>query len=277
MKILAFAKINLFLIVNNKRIDGYHDIYTGITFIDIFDEMLITPSKRNSIKYTGPFAPKNKLFKDDINLKIINFFRKKEKKKFSVKLQIQKNIPPGSGLGGASADGGALIRGLKKLKLIDSPIHNTEISKIGADLPICFNSRDCIASGIGDKILFKNNFPKYYFVLVKPKFSLLTNKVYSNLNKSNYNKFQKNLFYKSKFNLSDFNNDLEKPAIKIRPLIKKLLNDLSDLDGALFSRMTGSGSCCYSVFSNYEDAKYAAIKIKTKYPNYWLKIAKNYT
>ena len=239
--------------------------------------MLITPSNRNSIKYTGPFAPKNKIFENDINLKIINFFRKKEKKKFSVKLQIQKNIPPGSGLGGASADGGALIRGLKKLKLIDSPIYNTEISKIGADLPICFNSRDCIASGIGDKILFKNNFPKYYFVLVKPKFSLLTNKVYSNLNKSNYNKFQKNISYKSKFDILDFNNDLEKPAIKIRPLIKNLLNDLSDLDGALFSRMTGSGSCCYSAFSNYEDAKWAAKKIKTKYPNYWLKIAKNYT
>jgi len=277
MKILAFAKINLFLIVNNKRIDDYHDIYTGITFIDIFDEMLITPSERNSIKYTGPFAPKNKIFENDINLKIINFFRKKEKKKFSVKLQIQKNIPPGSGLGGASADGGALIRGLKKLRLIDSPIHNNEISKIGADLPVCFNSKDCIASGIGDKILFKNNFPKYYFVLVKPKFSLLTNKVYSNLNKFNYKKFQKNLSYESKFNLLDFNNDLEKPAIKLRPLIKKLLNDLSDLDGALFSRMTGSGSCCYSVFSNYEDAKWAAKKIKTKYPNYWSKIAKNYT
>jgi len=279
MKILAFAKINLFLLVNNKRIDGYHDIYTGITFINIYDELLITPSKRNSIKYIGPFAPKDKIFKDDINLKIINFFREKEKSKFSVKLQIKKNIPIGAGLGGASADGGALIRGLKRLKLINKPIHNSEIAKIGADLPICFNSRDCIASGIGDQIVYKNNFPKYYFVLVKPKFSLLTNRVYSNLNKSAYNKDHKDFSYNliKKFNPLDFNNDLEKPAIKLRPLIRNLLGDLSKIEGVLFSRMTGSGSCCYGVFSNYKKAVKAEKKIKIKYPGCWLKIAKNYT
>ena len=85
----------------------------------------------------------------------------------------------------------------------NKPIHNSEIAKIGADLPICFNSRDCIASGIGDQIVYKNNFPKYYFVLVKPKFALLTNRVYSNLNKSAYNKGHKDFSYNliKKFNL----------------------------------------------------------------------------
>ena len=39
--IKAPAKINLFLHVLNKRDDGYHNIKSGITFINLFDEISI--------------------------------------------------------------------------------------------------------------------------------------------------------------------------------------------------------------------------------------------
>ena len=46
MKILAPAKLNLFLKVVNKRKDGYHNIKTGVTFLNLYDEVLIETSRK---------------------------------------------------------------------------------------------------------------------------------------------------------------------------------------------------------------------------------------
>jgi len=58
------------------------------------------------------------------------------------------------------------------------------------------------------------------------------------------------------------------------PIFKKLLADMSAENGCYFSRMTGSGSVCYGLFDNESSSKKALRKIKTKYPNFWLSIAK---
>ena len=72
--ILAPAKLNLFLRVLDKRKDGYHNIRSGITFINIFDEIMITKnSKKTSVSYSGPFMPKENFYNDCI-IKIINTF-----------------------------------------------------------------------------------------------------------------------------------------------------------------------------------------------------------
>ena len=53
------AKINLFLKIINKRDDGYHNIRTGITFIDLYDEITVQHHNKFEVIYTGKFAPKN--------------------------------------------------------------------------------------------------------------------------------------------------------------------------------------------------------------------------
>ena len=37
------AKINLFLKIINRREDGFHNIRTGVTFIDLYDEVVVKP------------------------------------------------------------------------------------------------------------------------------------------------------------------------------------------------------------------------------------------
>ena len=53
----APAKINLFLRILNKRVDGYHNIRSGITFINLYDEINIKKNNDMSIKYFGNFKP----------------------------------------------------------------------------------------------------------------------------------------------------------------------------------------------------------------------------
>ena len=58
------AKINLFLKIINRRDDGFHNIRSGITFIDLFDEITVQPHSKFKVIYTGNFAPKNNLFEE---------------------------------------------------------------------------------------------------------------------------------------------------------------------------------------------------------------------
>ena len=62
------AKINLFLKIINRRDDGFHNIRTGITFIDLFDEITVQPHSEFKVIYTGNFAPKNNLFEDPTSI-----------------------------------------------------------------------------------------------------------------------------------------------------------------------------------------------------------------
>ena len=67
------AKINLFLKILNRREDNYHNIRTGITSINLCDEIEVKPSNQFNVEYRGAFAPDNNIFDDCIIKKIFSF------------------------------------------------------------------------------------------------------------------------------------------------------------------------------------------------------------
>lgn len=272
MKIITPAKINLYLKIINKREDGYHNICSGVTFVDLYNELEINLSNKNSIKYLGPFAPVKGFFDNDIITKIIEYFNQQSSVNFCLDIKIKKNIPYGSGLGSSSADAAAIIRSLIDLNIIKSKINYNDISFIGADIPMCIKSRDCIINGKGEKIIFNNDFAEYYFLLVKPNFSLSTKNIYSKFVSKKNNSISNEIYNN---NYKKLENDLEETAKKYYPEIKKLINYLLNLNDVLFAKMTGSGSCCYATFNNLFSAEKAMKEIRLSYPDYWSVIVKN--
>ena len=103
-KINCPAKINLFLNITNKRADGFHELQSLITKIDLFDELLIEKSAKFSLKINGEFAEfidiKNNLF-----TKILDYFIENFHINSNLKIILEKNIPVGAGLGGGSSNG----------------------------------------------------------------------------------------------------------------------------------------------------------------------------
>ena len=71
--IYAPAKLNLFLKINEKRNDGYHNIRTGITFIDLFNVIAIEKSKKMKISYHGSYKRENGFYSNCIIQKTLNF------------------------------------------------------------------------------------------------------------------------------------------------------------------------------------------------------------
>ena len=49
--IKAPAKLNLFLRILGQKNNGYHIIRTGITFLDLYDEISISLSDTNNLSY----------------------------------------------------------------------------------------------------------------------------------------------------------------------------------------------------------------------------------
>ena len=111
-----------------------------MTFCDLYDVVSITKNNKmkDEVSFTGKFKKGIKNNSNTIT-KTLNFLRKKKYfKKEYFKINVQKNIPHGSGLGGGSSNAAILLKFLKSL--INLKIKKKEIyeiaSQIGSDVPI---------------------------------------------------------------------------------------------------------------------------------------------
>ena len=262
------AKINLFLRIINKRKDGFHNIRTGVTLINIYDEITLEPHHKFEVVYSGKFAPKNNIFEDCIIKKIFSFLKIKEPK---ILFSISKNFPFQSGLGSASSNAATVIKMLENLELIKKT-NILDYSDLGSDIPIFLNQKDALVRGKGN-LLSNILFPKYYFLIVKPSFNCSTKQMYESFTSNDFD-------YNSEFDLEDINdqdtgNDFENILKRKKPEFMFLMNFLENLDGAIFTRLTGSGSCLFSVFENKKFAEKAKKIVSKEFNELWIETAEN--
>ncbi len=272
----APAKINLFLKIINKLSDGYHNIRSGITFLDLHNEINVKKSHVNQIQYSGNFQPPKGFFKDDLVLKILNESSKINNVFFSI--YIKKNIPFSAGLASASTDAATILKFLQKNKLLKKE-HLKKIFRLGSDIPICFYQNNCIVLEKGDKIIKDIEFPKYFFLLIKPNIGLNTKTMYSKIdNYIDYSKVDNNDFNVKKI-IPEFDrgNDFEKIILREYNEIREIIEFLSSSENSLFSGMSGSGACCFATYYKKEEAKKALKVASEKYKNYWIQISENNT
>ena len=281
-KIKSFCKINLSLKVIKRLNNSYHNIKSLITFCGLYDLISISKIKNlnDKISFSGKFK-KGINKKSNTVTKILNLLRKnKLLKNQAFKINIQKNIPHGSGLGGGSSNAADLLNycNLKmKLKLNKNKIKKLA-SQIGSDVPVNLERKNTFLTGKKDKILrFSQKF-KLNLLIVYPNLICSTKKIYQKNKKISFSKRQPSFSAISNKKLINFlkseHNELEKIVIKIYPKVKKIIDYIKSQKGCYFSRITGSGSACIGIFSNMKNAIYAQKLIKLKYPKYWCAVSK---
>ena len=269
------AKINLSLKIGKKINNQYHDIQSIIFLINLHDQITIKKitGKKDTFKFTGKFK-KNIKLKNNSVLKGMYFLRKKKIISNSLKyeIKIKKNIPVFSGLGGGSSNAATIIKHFyKKRKIIDNDI-NYFAKYLGSDFKLFFKKNKIIQENFFKikNFNFKHNF---YLLIVYPFKKSSTKDIYSKFRK--YEKTRKlNIFNRiSKLKMVDKlkseTNSLESIIISRFPLIKKVLKELSLLKKCEFSRITGSGSACFGLFLNKNDALLGLKLIKKRFPKFW--------
>ena len=281
-KIKSYCKVNLFLRIVKKLSSGYHNIISLITFCELHD--VITISKINGLKdkisFTGKFK-KGINQKSNTATKVLELIRRnKLLENQTFKINIQKNIPHGSGLGSGSSNAANLLNFFNskmKLKLSKSKIKKIAY-KVGFDAPISLERRNTFLNGKKNEILRLNQKFSLNLLIVYPNLICSTKKVYQKNRRISLLKSHSLVNIKNKKKLINLlkneNNDLEKAVIKIYPKVKKIIYFIKLQKGCYFSRITGSGSACIGIFSSLKNAIYAQKLIKLKYPKYWCVISK---
>ncbi len=281
-KIKSYCKINLSLRVIKKLNNNYHNIISLITFCDLHDVISIskTRSSRDKISFSGKFK-KGINKKSNTVTKILNLLRRaKLLENQTFKINIRKNIPHGSGLGGGSSNAADLLNYFNskmKLKLSKKKIKQLA-NQIGFDVPINLERQNTLLTGKKDEILRLNQKFKLNLLIVYPNLICSTKIIYKKNKKISLSTPQSFFCIKNNKKLINLlkneNNDLEEAVIKIYPKVKKIIDYIKSIKGCYFSRITGSGSACIGIFSNMKNAIYARKLIKLKYPNYWCVVSK---
>ena len=282
IKIKSYCKINLSLKVLQKLNSGYHNIISLITFCDLHDVISISRIRnlKDEISFSGKFK-KGINKKSNTITKVLNLLRSiKLLENQAFKINVRKNIPHGSGLGGGSSNAADLLNYFNskmKLKLSKNKIKKLA-GQIGFDVPVNLEKRNTFITGKKGKILRLNQKFKLNLLIVYPNLICLTKKIYERNRKINLSKAQSIFYIKNNKKLINLlkneNNDLEKTVIKIYPKVKKIIDCIKSQKGCYFSRITGSGSACIGIFSNMKNAIYAQKLIKLKYPKYWCAVSK---
>ena len=282
VNIKSFCKINLSLRVLKKLPNGFHDINSLITFCDLYDVISINKIKglKDKIIFSGKFN-KGIDVKSNTVTKVLYLLRKKNYiKKQAFKINIKKNIPHGSGLGGGSSNAATLLNyfNLKMpLKLRKNELYSIA-KQIGSDVPICLEKRNTFLIAEGKKILRLNKKFNLNILIVFPNIISSTKRIYSSTKTFGYYRSKLKHNFNTKNQLINFlkneKNDLERSVINFYPKIKGIINFIKIQKGCLFSRITGSGSACIGIFSNMKAANYTQKLIKFNFPKYWCVVSK---
>jgi 4-diphosphocytidyl-2-C-methyl-D-erythritol kinase len=273
---IAKAKINLALHVLGRRDDGYHELDSVVGFADIGDQLTITMSDKLSLQCGGQFGHEVPGGAENLILKawqaLHHFLNAKGLLLPMVHVDLIKNLPVSSGIGGGSADAAAMLRGL--LRIIGQKFTRGEIGalaqRLGADVPVCFFGNACRMQGIGEIIVPLNIELPRAIVLANPLLPCATASVFNQLG------LRRGQVYQMPLNEdmpNDWRNDLTDAAIAVQPAIKDILIALQSEPAFSSVRMSGSGATCFGLVSSMAQASAAAARLSVKYPSWWVRAA----
>ncbi len=266
VKILTPAKVNLFLRVLGRRTDGFHEIFSLMDPVSVYDELTVGVGDGEGIvvRTTEPDIPEGP---ENIAFRAAELFLSETGLKRRVTVDIKKTIPHGAGLGGGSSDCAAVLKALNLL--LDTGLDTVRLmdlsARLGSDVPFFIPARPALARGRGEKIEAVE-VPLYHYVILKPPYSVSTARIYGNLHLTKGG--EDNILSFSKKPLDDpsgirdlLQNDLEAVTETLYPETGMLKAALMDA-GASGALTSGSGSAVFGVFLQRDKALEAAAKLK---------------
>ena len=287
-EITANAKINLFLRVNGTLPNGYHRLYTVMQEIDCADLLTITldPSRRGfKINCFGrnDIDPEKNLCKKACD-RFYSNLKKLKGDRFKppyTEIDLVKNIPSESGMGGGSSDAAAVLVVLQEH--FGQPFSEEDLLRIavnvGADVPFFLYGGTCLCERVGEVIRPLESLAGLGVLIGKPKAGVSTpecfalmdgearepfdEKAYSDYIDSLNVHFRNNSDMIGKFLAGSdlLVNDLEAPAIRLVPEIDAIKKAFTNA-GAEYCCMTGSGSAVFALFESRGDAAAAMEQVR---------------
>jgi 4-diphosphocytidyl-2-C-methyl-D-erythritol kinase len=263
MRVLAPAKVNLFLRIVGRRADGYHLLDSLMVPVSLFDEITVEARRgRLEIVVTcdDPSLPD-----DETNLahKAAALLCKETGVQAKISIDLCKRIPAGAGLGGGSSDAAAVLKSLNVLLSLGLTADRlgTLGARLGADVPFFIPCRPARVAGIGEILTEVPPLPPYRLVIVVPPFGVSTPWAYRRFDELSAAEMPPphvaSQWSSDRWPSPELLvNDLERAVLPASPQIGGIKDHLLRL-GAEGTLMSGSGSAVFAVFQSRTVAEHA--------------------
>jgi 4-diphosphocytidyl-2-C-methyl-D-erythritol kinase len=260
----APAKLNLFLQVIGRRPDGFHELRTGFVAIGLSDtldfELLGDPRVERSGDLTGPVE-------QDLAVRAARLLQQQSQCRLGVRIEVNKRIPTGGGLGGGSSDAATTLLALNRLWRLH--LQRERLAslalQLGADVPFFLQPGPALGEGIGER-LSPLAVPARWYALIHPHVHVSTADIFRSAELTAHLEHAKikgfpegseggrNRPGGGAMGSGACGNDLE-PIVRGRvPQVDAALRYLARSGEA---RMTGSGACVFAAFDTEAQAQRA--------------------
>ncbi|MDZ4308075.1 4-(cytidine 5'-diphospho)-2-C-methyl-D-erythritol kinase, partial [Allopontixanthobacter sp.] len=181
-------------------------------------------------------------------------------------ITLEKNLPVAAGLGGGSADAGAVFRLVRETHGLPED-WQARAAALGADVPACVESVTCVGRGTGTELEpVENDLSGTPVLLVNPRVPLSTGPVFEAWDGTDHGAMPEG----TARNIAlEGRNDLEAPATALCPMIGEVLAALSATN-PLLARMSGSGATCFALYQGIKARDAAAAAM----PREWWQMAR---
>ena len=173
----APAKINHFLHITGRRVDGYHLLQTVFQFLDLADELRISVTGDGRITCRRSYQQVAEW--DDLVVKAAKLLQQLSGSSKGAEIRVDKKIPIGGGLGGGSSDAATTLVALNCLwetGLTAGRLAEAGLS-LGADVPVFVRGFAAWGEGVGEK-LEPVKLPENWYLLVYPNTPIMTAEIF---------------------------------------------------------------------------------------------------
>ena len=266
MILRAPAKLNLCLLVGERRDDGLHELCSLFEALSLADRIVAEEAEQDEVVCEGV---------EDTNLAAIALaaLRGRGWERPPLRIEIEKRIPIAAGLGGGSADAAAVLR----LAAGEVEGIGELASELGSDVPSQLDPGLAVVSGVGEVVEPLPKPGEHAFVLIPDPVGLPTADVYAEADRLGIGRSHGELDAArerlgevagggaSPLDYAEMlENDLQLAALSLRPSIAETLDALRDA-GAAAALVTGSGPTTFGLFADIADADRAAAALPPRY------------
>lgn len=301
------AKLNLFLELLGKRADGYHELQTVMVAIDRCDALRVTRTEDPpAIELVCRWSPSAEAWRqrlptappqtfslpaaeDNLVVRAVQRFREVFGYEGGFAIWLEKRIPAGAGMGGASSDAASVLLAAAALCGVEGgdPRLADIAAELGSDIPFFLNPGNppepsantaagewpargersnratgmAFASGRGERLTPLPAPPRLHFVVVYPPEPLSTSQVFGQCyipsEPRSAERWLDPLGGDPRGQLPQMFNRLTEPAQQMSGWIDQTLKSLQGV-GLRGATMTGSGSACFALAGSARSARRAA-------------------
>ena len=256
LRLPAFAKINLGLRILGQRPDGYHEIRTVYQTISLADNLEVSLASRPGAIEVEAEAPDVPSGPGNLVYKACQRWREARATHRGIRVTIEKKIPAGSGLGGASSDAAAALVALERMSgdRLGLAARLELAAGLGSDVPFFLFGGRAFGCGRGEEVYPLADLPPRHCLVVFPGFPQSTRDAYAAIDsRLTEERAGRNIYSFGKwpqFPWEDWEaaeNDFESVVFAKWPELSKLKRQLLRA-GAEMASLTGSGTAVYAIF-----------------------------